>query len=34
MPIPDWTRYVPAPLEATYQAAWGVFPDALKHLLE
>ncbi len=25
--------YVPAPLEATYQAAWGVFPKALKGLL-
>jgi hypothetical protein len=26
--------YVPAPLEATYQAAWQVFPRALKGLLE
>lgn len=26
--------YVPAPLEAPYQAAWRVFPDALKGLLE
>ena len=25
--------YVPAPLESTYQAAWAVFPDALKGLL-
>jgi hypothetical protein len=25
--------YVSAPLEATYQAAWDVFPDALKDLL-
>jgi hypothetical protein len=27
-------RHVPAPLEATYQAAWNVFPAALKPLLE
>jgi hypothetical protein len=27
-------RYVPAPLEATYQAAWSVFPAPLKKLLE
>jgi hypothetical protein len=26
--------YVPAPLEATYQAAWDVFPAPLKGLLE
>src|SRR5206468_115725 len=26
--------YVPAPLEATYQTTWGVFPAALKGLLE
>jgi hypothetical protein len=26
--------YVPAPLEATYQATWNVFPAALKGLLE
>lgn len=26
--------YVPAPLEATYQATWSVFPAALKGLLE
>jgi hypothetical protein len=26
--------YVPAPLEATYQATWDVFPAALKGLLE
>lgn len=26
--------YVPAPLEATYQATWNVFPTALKGLLE
>ncbi len=26
--------YVPAPLEATYQTAWMVFPKALKGLLE
>jgi hypothetical protein len=25
--------YVPAPLEATYQTTWNVFPDALKGLL-
>jgi hypothetical protein len=29
---PEW--YVPAPLEATYQAAWQVFPAPLKGLLE
>jgi hypothetical protein len=29
---PEW--YVPAPLEATYQTTWGVFPAALKRLLE
>jgi hypothetical protein len=27
-------RYVPAPLEATYQAAWAVFPAMFKELLE
>lgn len=27
-------RYVPAPLDATYQASWEVFPKALKGLLE
>ena len=35
MPIfltPD--RYVPCPLEATYQTTWGVFPAALKGELE
>ncbi len=35
MPIfltPD--RYVPCPLEATYQVAWGAFPSALKGPLE
>jgi hypothetical protein len=26
--------YVPAPLEATYQTTWGVFPAAVKGLLE
>jgi hypothetical protein len=26
--------YVPAPLEATYQTSWNVFPTALKALLE
>jgi hypothetical protein len=26
--------YVPAPLEPTYQTTWGVFPAALKGLLE
>jgi hypothetical protein len=26
--------YVPTPLEATYQAAWSVFPKPLKGLLE
>jgi hypothetical protein len=26
--------YVPAPLDATYQAAWHVFPAALKPLLD
>ena len=29
---PEW--YVPAPLEATYQTTWNVFPAALKGLLE
>ena len=35
MPVfltPD--RYVPCPLEATYQAAWSVFPKALRAPLE
>ena len=35
MPIflePD--RYVPCPLEATYQASWNLFPRALKAPLE
>ncbi len=27
-------HYVPCPLEATYQTTWGVFPAALKGLLE
>jgi hypothetical protein len=27
-------RYVPTPLEATYETSWGVFPGALKGLLE
>ena len=26
--------YVPAPLEATYQTTWNVFPNVLKRLLE
>ena len=26
--------YVPAPLEATYQTTWNVFPTVLKRLLE
>jgi hypothetical protein len=28
------TRYIPAPLEATYQEAWAVFPTLLKELIE
>jgi hypothetical protein len=28
------TRYIPAPLEATYQEAWSVFPAMLKDLIE
>jgi hypothetical protein len=28
------TRYIPAPLEATYQEAWAVFPALLKELIE
>lgn len=28
------TIYAPAPLEATYQTAWGLFPAAVKGLLE
>jgi len=27
-------RYVPIPLEATYQTAWNAFPNAMKRLLE
>jgi hypothetical protein len=30
----DPETYVPAPLEATYRTTWGVFPSALKGLLE
>jgi|SRR5579883_1725524 len=28
------TRYIPAPLEDTYQQAWAVFPALLKELIE
>jgi Protein of unknown function (DUF4058) len=28
------TRYIPAPLEATYQDAWAVYPAMLKELIE
>lgn len=28
------TRYIPAPLETTYQEAWRVFPAMLKELIE
>jgi hypothetical protein len=28
------TRYIPAPLEETYQEAWAVFPAMLKELVE
>jgi hypothetical protein len=28
------TRYIPAPLEATYHEAWRVFPDVLKRIIE
>ncbi len=28
------TRYIPAPLEATYQQAWAVFPALLRELME
>jgi hypothetical protein len=28
------TRYVPAPLEATYEQAWAVFPAMLKELMD
>jgi hypothetical protein len=28
------TRYIPAPLEATYQEAWAVFPAMLKEIVE
>ncbi len=28
------TRYIPAPLEATYQDAWSVYPAMLKELIE
>jgi hypothetical protein len=35
MPLFLWPGYhAPAPLEATYQAAWDVFPAALKGLLQ
>ena len=27
------TRYIPAPLEVTYQEAWAAFPDMLKELM-
>jgi Protein of unknown function (DUF4058) len=27
------TRYIPAPLEATYLQAWAVFPDLLKEII-
>jgi hypothetical protein len=39
-PVPDLPiflgpeRYVPCPLEATYQASWDAFPQALKAQLE
>ena len=28
------TRYIPAPLEATYMRAWAVFPSLLKELID
>jgi hypothetical protein len=28
------TRYIPAPLEATYMRAWAVFPALLKELID
>ena len=28
------TRYIPAPLEETYQHAWAGFPAMLKELIE
>jgi hypothetical protein len=28
------TRYIPAPLEATYMRAWAVFPSMLKELID
>ena len=28
------TRYIPAPLETTYQEAWAVFPTMLKEIIE
>ncbi len=28
------TRYIPAPLEATYQEAWAVFPGMLKAIID
>lgn len=28
------TRYIPAPLEATYQQAWAVFPALLKEIID
>jgi hypothetical protein len=30
----DGDFYVPAPLEATYQATWGVCPEPIRELLE
>ena len=28
------TRYIPAPLEATYMRAWAVFPLLLKEIID
>jgi hypothetical protein len=28
------TRYIPAPLEATYMRAWAVFPSLLKEIID
>jgi len=28
------TRYIPAPLETTYNQAWDVFPALLKELID
>lgn len=28
------TRYIPAPLDATYQEAWAVFPAMLKEIID